>query len=364
MSENVTRQQGLIALIVIGIVVIGGFLVVNNVDFSAFGAQEEVIVDDSVCVDLEDQAFETVCGTQEEVDSALRQMGIDVDEDVTFTVMIGTLEVTGTYAEIEAFRGQSDVVQAEATPVPIEEVNSDDEAIVGDPVVFDGRYNNDNVIIVGEDAGFAYDMFYGFENRAVPAYGIWNREQTNTFIPDTGYILGSPGVIGTHSLREANSNDSAVLITSNQEILDNTTATQPLFEGGYMMVSASTVNMEFAGYGLDLPAIDFHEYIVVLRGNYNADNADMNIPVHFSDYDDGFIMVTTYAVPNGAGGFMSDEYVMQNVLNSFDTNCGLGDCGFVTLIVVDVNSGAYTMTDYVEDGEWVLESTNVPTRYR
>jgi len=206
--------------------------------------------------------------------------------------------------------------------------------------------------------------FSGFPSAVTPyrvADGGVTHEQT-TSIPGTQFVLGDPGVISADRLEDCEGNASCVVINPNtQSLLETESSTLLCPEGGYILGFAATVTMSTADWEVTLPRQEERSWGFALRCT-NGAPGDHNLPISFSGYDPGAILVTRFPVEVDAGAFLSAEYVQQNVDNAHQSeNCGGGSdgCDTVSLFALDVNDGAWVNLDHTINNGWKLQSTNV-----
>lgn len=110
-------------------------------------------------------------------------------------------------------------------------------------------------------------------------------------------------------------------------------------EGGFLMATGATMNIEVDGININLPGEEGRNWIVAIRGLFPGEG-DRNRTAVFSDYVPGHAQ--TMMLPPGA--FISEGMLdqMTEVSLTGGTNCGDSGCETTRLVVLDLNTGAYT----------------------
>lgn len=146
-------------------------------------------------------------------------------------------------------------------------------------------------------------------------------------------------------------------------------AFQNIPEGGFAALSAGQARIKIGEIVVTLPPKVNNNYIFIVRGLYgdNKQNTDRNTTMTIDGYVPGHAMVYTIpAQANTNTGFASEGQILQMVTTSHNggTNCGDGGCSNVTLVGLDLNTGAFTILEQTRDRSqnvqtgWTLVATN------
>lgn len=218
--------------------------------------------------------------------------------------------------------------------------------------------------IQAQDSADNTSTLTGFPTEVTP-YRVADDGETHeqvSSIEGTQFILGDPGVISADRLEDCEGNDSCIVINPNTQILlwtDEATLLCP--EGGYLMGSAATVTMSSDDWSVTLPRQEDHTWVFAVRCP-NSAPGDQNLPIEFSDYDEGAVLITRFPVPAEAGAFLSAEYVQKNVDAAHETqNCGGGSdgCTNVSFFGMDTNDQAQVSLSHTAEDGWERIDTNV-----
>lgn len=133
---------------------------------------------------------------------------------------------------------------------------------------------------------------------------------------------------------------------------------QNLPEGGFVWLTGVQMTVDVGkqdgrsrwqpeGIKIELPEQQSHDniYFFMIRGLYgdNAQNTDKNRTLLVTDYVPGHTLLKMYPSRRDTNtAFISEGQVLQDlaVAHSTGTNCGDGGCSKVTVVYLDVNTGA------------------------
>jgi len=127
-----------------------------------------------------------------------------------------------------------------------------------------------------------------------------------------------------------------------------------LFSGGQMTVELGKINIKMLDKGLG------HNYFFAARGLYpdGRQDTDRNIQVKITDYIPGHIEINEYQSKKGTNlAFISEEQLLQKVTTSHSsgTNCGAEGCSTLTIVALDVNTGALEIYNHRQEESNSLE---------
>ena len=144
-----------------------------------------------------------------------------------------------------------------------------------------------------------------------------------------------------------------VISPVNQEVIRwPGTAYQNLPEGGFVFFSGGKMTVELREIAIEMPDKGpGHNYFFVARGLYpdGKQDIDRNIQVKITDYIPGHIEITEYQSRDKTNlAFISEEQFLQKAVTSHSsgTNCGAEGCSDLTLVALDVNTGALEVYDH------------------
>lgn len=131
---------------------------------------------------------------------------------------------------------------------------------------------------------------------------------------------------------------------SNQTLFSTQEAFVNLPEGGFVVATVNGSTMEIGDMTITMEGRPAHNWLVVVRGQYGdmQRDSDRNQTIRFSDYVPGHGLATRYPL----GGFVSENHFLQLAAASasaFNTNCGDGGCTQLSVLFVDVNTGAMSV---------------------
>ncbi len=184
-------------------------------------------------------------------------------------------------------------------------------------------------------------------------------DDESSIVPEGGWLFNASGVLSAARYEDAEDNESAVWSAGGdvQELLENDTATVILPESGYLMAVGAGFDVTCGDYSVSLEPQEEHAWFMVLRGRTDG-RGDRNLQCTFSNYTDGAVLVTMYAVPVHASAFFSEGYLEDNMTNArVRKNCGAGGCDDTSVIGLDVNDGAFGVWTHDNRG-FDLEVTN------
>lgn len=155
-----------------------------------------------------------------------------------------------------------------------------------------------------------------------------------------------------------------------QEVLHyEAPAYQNLPEGGWMIYSAAKGHIKIGNYEVDLPEIPNNNYIFVVRGKFGdvKQDTDRNMTAVITDYNPGHavVMMLGSGTQNNVA-FLSQGQLAQmaETSHSGGTNLGDGGASKLTLVMLDINTGAYAVDQQTQgrfqDGNrnWVAVGQN------
>lgn len=334
MNENGSRNRNILITILVVIIVVGGaYWVADNFYFGSNASDE--IVAEEICVDLEGQAYQTVCGTQEQVDTALAQMGI-VGESPIVTVTIGGVEVTGTLEEISAL-----ISAEEADPTPVPTSNEVDSQVTL-PVSY---VNNDAQLYTLEIED--YVTVTGIPEASYPVrWGNGVVQDNNSPLRSAAWILADPGVIGSD---DCGTNQSCVEYQEARVTYLQTTevATYTCPAGGYFKATfgGDTLVEVEDNVSFWFEANDDTNNTLLLRCSYD-EAGDNNDVITITTGQPGRVHVTRYPVDAEFGGFFSYVHLLEDLVAGHgeldgrsSDNCGSSGCNNSFLTLGDLNHG-------------------------
>jgi hypothetical protein len=353
-SDNLNRGRNLTitGLFVVVALVIGVLAGTGNIDVSSFVNTEEV-VSTEICVTpiTGTYADSQICASED----ALVSMGLLEREDNTVTV------TTEDGVVISGLSNKVSTYLVSSTPVPTDEDDSDD-GTQNEEIIDDETFEADDDDNNGDEIELD---FSSFPSNVVPYRTTFMYEQ-DTHIKGFEFLTGEPGVRGVLTYAESNANDSAILIgPDTQWSLTTSTETIILTEDSYMYISGAGFTMDVCGkyeMTFDDFSIHNHEWQVALRGMNYTEGIDGNCPVTFTDYQDGAILVTRLNAPAGANGFLSSDWVQQQIDHAIGTNRGY-ETDVVSVFGLDTNDGGYALS-YYQDGNWADEVFATNLNYR
>lgn len=178
-------------------------------------------------------------------------------------------------------------------------------------------------------------------------------------IPGSCWMFDEAGVLSAARYEDAEANPSAVWSGAGdvQELLEGETATVILPESGYLMAVGAGFDVTCGAYSVGLEPDEDHAWFFLIRGRADG-RGDRNVQCTFSNYTEGAVLVTMYAIPVEASAFFSQGYFTDNVENAHvRKNCGSSGCEYASALVLDINDGAFSVLTHDEDG-FELEVTN------
>lgn len=194
-----------------------------------------------------------------------------------------------------------------------------------------------------------------------PALVAGNGNAAMCSLPAGCDVLAEPGVISVNTQVEADTNPSAILISPDtQSSLWGKEATLLVPEAGYMMVSGAGFKVVGNKLAVELTPTKSHVWFLVVRGILDDGTAeDRSVPIAFSGYNPGAVLVTRFPVPADAGQFFSQDYLQQNVDAAYvGKNCGMG-CDSASVFILDLNNSAWSVMDHAKGDGWTVRKTNV-----
>lgn len=178
---------------------------------------------------------------------------------------------------------------------------------------------------------------------------------------NTQICVGDAGTYLTYDQNDAESNDSAWLITPDTQYIlsSQAPAYANLVEGGSLWVTAYEDTVRVAQYTIGVQGREGHDWFVILC-NKDWDHlidTDLNLSVEISNYNPGFVQVDRF--PPGA--FLSQQHLLENVASAHvQKNCGSDGCSSVSVLVLDLKTGGWTVINQPAPGaEWHQVATNV-----
>jgi len=186
----------------------------------------------------------------------------------------------------------------------------------------------------------------------------------NTIGLNTEGFLADPGCLTVGSLREENQCAWSTTRSDVQKVFDQP---GPSYwgapEGGFVMFTGAYMDLQFTDSNgnpleISLEPEENHNWFVIVKGK-NRDYktpGDLNNQIQINEYNPGY--TTGTRIPPGQ--FMSQKYFKQNVATSHEENCGADGCEIVSAILIDSNTGGYTVIQQQGKGEpWNLVETNI-----
>jgi hypothetical protein len=127
-------------------------------------------------------------------------------------------------------------------------------------------------------------------------------------------------------------------------------ATQSVPEGGWMIMSTAQANVKVGNYEIDLPNIQDNNYFFVVRGLYGdmKQDTDRNTDAVITNYKPGHALVMNLQSGTETNiGFLSQGQLAQMAETSHSGGSNLGDGGAskLTLVILDLNTGAISIAE-------------------
>lgn len=187
----------------------------------------------------------------------------------------------------------------------------------------------------------------------------------NTLGLGTEMLLAEPGTalvgpdIDPKIVKEAGG--SLVYISPiTQFTLNNPGETDPnAAEGAFLWFTGATVRAEVRGVSIQLDGMEGHNWFLMIRGLFadNTQDSDRNSTVHFTDYVPGHAQVMLYP----ADAYISEGNFVQvaELSHTGGTNCGHEGCSGLTVMMLDLNTGAWTVVHQSQlDAPWEFVASN------
>lgn len=332
-NEHSTRNLVIAAFAVVALV-IGGFLVVDNVDFSQFGSAEEV-VSTEICITPETGTYagSQICASEE----ALVNMGLLEREDdiVTVTTADG-VTITGLSSTVSSYLPS-------ATPVPADS-DDDDEATI-EAVTYEPETEEEedlsNILTVD---GFI--TVTGIPADSHPVRWANNVVQTNSSpLRSAAWILADPGVIGSD---DCGSNQSCSNYGEARVTYSQTTEVASYLcpAGGYIKMTMPQAVVSFENnMTFEFEANDDTNHTLLVRCLYD-EAGDNNTRFTVTTSHPGSVNLIRYPVDGDYGGFFSYTHLLEDLVAGHgeldgrsSDNCGSSGCTNSLLTLADLNHG-------------------------
>lgn len=122
-------------------------------------------------------------------------------------------------------------------------------------------------------------------------------------------------------------------------------ANQNVPEGGFVFFTGGQMKVKIGNVVVDMPYKPAHNYFFVARGIYadGKQDSDLNRTAIITDYKPGHLQVRMYPSALKSNlAFISEEQFLQEVVTSHitGTNCGAEGASNLTVVAVDINTGA------------------------
>ena len=145
----------------------------------------------------------------------------------------------------------------------------------------------------------------------------------------------------------------------NQELIDEPGENFHLNEGRIDVCSFGSATIEFNGVSGEFEYSEGHSWIIIIRGLFadGKQDSDRNHTIHFQEVVGSHAQCMSYP----GGGFMSEGNFKQ-ITSLSHTNagsCGFEGCSKLTVVFVDLNTGALTVVKQANLGlPWEFELSN------
>lgn len=133
-------------------------------------------------------------------------------------------------------------------------------------------------------------------------------------------------------------------------------------EGGFTLFSLGVGAFQVGDYYFELWGEPGNNYLLAIRGHYadGKQDSDLNSTAMVTSFVPGHAIAMIYpGQPNG--GFISEGQLLQMVKTAHTggTNCGAEGCSSVTVVTLDLNTGAFSAAKQVGvDGPWSPITSN------
>lgn len=182
---------------------------------------------------------------------------------------------------------------------------------------------------------------------------------TESWLAEPGTFLAGPEYPQSKIDASAGSVERISPIT--QKLIDHDGEFFHLNEDRFDLCSFGGATLEFNGAQAQFDYQDGHNYILVIRGLFpdGKQDTDRNHSILFNKVIGSHAQCMSY--PQNKGGFLSEGNFLQVVELSHKnaSNCGAEGCSKLTVIFVDVNTGALTVITQANLNQpWKLEVSN------
>lgn len=131
-------------------------------------------------------------------------------------------------------------------------------------------------------------------------------------------------------------------------------AYQNVPEGGFVILTGSCMTVRIGEKAIRMPDQgEGHNYLFAVRGRYadGKQDSDLNRTMEITGYRPGHTQVMMYESRWGSNlGFVSEGQFLQDVATSHTTgtNCGAEGCSRLTVVTLDVNTGAFDVLRHAQ----------------
>jgi hypothetical protein len=181
---------------------------------------------------------------------------------------------------------------------------------------------------------------------------------TEMLLAETGTALVGPDI--DPNIVKGADGRLVYISPNNQYTLNNPGETDSnAAEGAFLWFTGATVNAEVRGITIKLDGMEGHNWFLIIRGLFadNTQDKDRNSTVHFTDYVAGHAQVMLYP----AGAYISEGNFTQvaELSHTGGTNCGHEGCSGLTVMMLDLNTGAWTVVHQPQlDAPWEFVASN------
>jgi hypothetical protein len=191
--------------------------------------------------------------------------------------------------------------------------------------------------------------------------GVVQSENTTEIEDSWAWMIADPGVYGFDHYAPEHDNPSAVWHggANVDNLMENETGTYLVPEGGYIKITLPQAIIEGGDMKFEIEDRADTAVIFLARGLYKEENQDRHLPLEINTEHPGRVKVMRYPVPAEAGGFFSEEHLMEDITSSHEIdNRGEGGAQVTYVVLTDYNHGTVGIYRHKRDAEVELIYTN------
>ncbi len=191
--------------------------------------------------------------------------------------------------------------------------------------------------------------------------GVVQSENTTEIEDSWAWIIADPGVYGFDHHAPEHDNPSAVWHggANVDNLMENETGTYLVPEGGYIKMTLPQAIIEGGDMNFEIEDRADTAVIFLARGLYKEENQDRHLPLKINTEHPGRVKVMRYPVPAEAGGFFSEEHLMEDIISSHEIdNRGEGGAQVTYVVLTDYNHGTVGLYRHERDAKVELIYTN------